>query len=157
MALEYATAAFRLASSACQTITSANSYVMNRHRQALEASLKAPVLIQGFTDLTLGNLKFSGNAQRRCKRFTLFHGSFLLNMDIGLMASVLPFPKKHPAYRKGRSHAEFLTNLNQSTSLLQGLLIKTWDAKEPLKKPPLERTSLLAHQKYSNPDWNFKY
>src|SRR5690242_3040646 len=42
-------------------VVSSNRYVMEKHRAAMEKLLKKPVRVQGSTDLTLGDLKFSGN------------------------------------------------------------------------------------------------
>ena len=78
----------------------------------LAALLCAPVEWRGQTDLAIGGLKFSGNAQRRRRRFLLFHGSFLLHLDLGLVEQALPLPSRQPDYRVNRSHADFLINLN---------------------------------------------
>jgi lipoate-protein ligase A len=67
------------------SIASTNDFILQRNRSALAALLRAPVERRGQTDLTMEGLKFCGNAQRRRKRFLLFHGSFLLHMDIGLI------------------------------------------------------------------------
>ena len=74
-------------------------------------SLGAPVEWQGQTDLAIGGLKFSGNAQRRRRRFLIFHGSFLLHLDISLLEKALPLPSREPDYRADRSHTDFLMNL----------------------------------------------
>src|SRR5262249_5635674 len=67
---------------ALESITETNDYILQRHQNTLQSLLHAPVEKQGHTDLTIGGLKFSGNAQRRRKNFLLFHGSFLLHEDI---------------------------------------------------------------------------
>ena len=72
----------------------------------------APVEWRGQTDLAIGGLKFAGNAQRRRRRFLLFHGSFLLHLDLSLVEQVLPLPSRQPDYRVNRSHSDFLINLN---------------------------------------------
>ena len=43
---------------ALQSITRTNTFIMERHRQALEPLVGRPVAVQGHTDLTAGNLKF---------------------------------------------------------------------------------------------------
>src|ERR1039458_272237 len=90
--------------------------------------IKAPVEWRGQTDLAIGGLKCAGNAQRRRRRFLLFHGSFLLHLDLGLLEKILPLPSHQPDYRLNRSHSDFLVNLNlpnhrseEHTSELQSL------------------------------------
>ena len=68
-----------------RSISSTNDFIMRRHRDMLAALLRAPVEQQGHTDLAIGGLKFSGNAQRRRRHFLLFHGCFLLHLDIELV------------------------------------------------------------------------
>src|SRR5437899_2336740 len=67
---------------ALQSIPGTNDFVLEKHQAALSALLRARVEKQGHTDLSIGGLKFSGNAQRRRKHFLLFHGSFLLHLDV---------------------------------------------------------------------------
>ena len=59
----------------------------------------------------LGEKKFSGNAQRRAKRYILHHGTILYNFDLSLIAQYLNVPKDVPEYRRGRSHTDFVTNI----------------------------------------------
>src|SRR6185295_18609309 len=68
-----------------QSIPAANKFVLRRHQEALAALLRAPVEMQGHTDLAIGGLKCSGNSQRRKRRFLLFHGSFLLHLDVSMV------------------------------------------------------------------------
>src|SRR5579863_7455993 len=77
-----------------QTTSGTNSFVLGRHQTALGALLNHPVRIQGHTDLTLGNLKFSGNSQRRKRKHLIFHGTFLLHVDLSLIENVLRQPSQ---------------------------------------------------------------
>ena len=113
---------------ACRTIRSATAYVLERHRQTLEALLGRPISIQGISDLTVDSQKFSGNAQRRLRRFTLIHGTFLINLDLDLMDTVLRIPADQPSYRHGRIHREFLINLHEDTRRIKDALRRAWDA-----------------------------
>ena len=137
-------------------IAGTNNYILRRHRQALEALLRAPVEKQGHTDLTVGGLKFSGNAQRRRKDYLLFHGSFLLHVDIGLIEKALHLPSHQPEYRLNRSHCDFLMNLKIPAQLLKTALIKAWGADEPVERVPLDEITLLARRKYCQDSWNYK-
>jgi lipoate-protein ligase A len=138
-------------------ITEANAFIMNRHRNALNPLLNGKVLIQGYTDLTLNGLKFSGNSQRRKRRCLLFHGSFLLGLDRDLIRRVLPMPSKQPAYRANRSHTDFLTNLRIDPVRIQDALRKVWTADEPLNEFPKDRIEQLAESKYAADEWNLKF
>src|SRR5262249_47245864 len=118
---------------------------------------KAPVEIQGHTDLAVGGLKFSGNAQRRKKHFLLFHGSILLHLDIKLIEMALPLPSRQPDYRLNRSHSDFLMNLKVPSSLLKETLPKSWGALTSQPPVPNDRIALLVREKYSRPEWTFKF
>lgn len=58
-------------------------------------------------DYVIGDLKFGGNAQSICKGRWLHHSSFLWDYQVEWMR-YLRIPKRMPAYRDGRSHADFL-------------------------------------------------
>jgi lipoate-protein ligase A len=64
------------------------------------------------TDLILQNRKFSGCAQRRRRHTLLHHGTILYDFDIAAAGRFLAMPRRQPVYRKGRSHADFLTNVD---------------------------------------------
>jgi lipoate-protein ligase A len=138
-------------------IPSTNNFILKNLQSALTARLKAPVEIQGHTDLAIGGLKFSGNSQRRKKHFLLFHGSILLHLDIDLVEKALPFPSRQPDYRFGRSHSDFLLNLKVPSELIKNTLRKSWNATGPLPKIPAEQIALLAREKYRQPEWNYKF
>jgi lipoate-protein ligase A len=135
-----------------ETITGANRHIMARHRDALAAMLGRPVEVQGFTDLTIGGLKFSGNAQRRKRRAVVFHGTFLLRFNLGLMEKFLPLPTRQPDYRKSRPHDRFLTNLDVPASMIKCALRDAWRAHTPLAAVP-DCGKLIA-EKYSQDAWN---
>jgi lipoate---protein ligase len=64
------------------------------------------------TDLILQNRKFSGCAQRRRRHTLLHHGTILYDFDMAAVGRFLAMPRRQPVYRKGRSHADFLTNVD---------------------------------------------
>jgi lipoate-protein ligase A len=158
-----------------RTIGQSNQFIMERNRAAIEllfrtfnfqpstqASPEATprrafnLSIGGHTDLVVGGRKFSGNSQRRRKKFLLFHGTFLLDFDLPLISKLLQMPSKQPDYRQGRSHGEFLTNLKISADQLENALIKAWNATGELNDFPEQETHRLAVEKYSTAKWNFR-
>lgn len=138
------------------TVSATNAFVMQRHQRAIQEIIGSKVEIQGFTDLTLGDLKFSGNAQYRRRRFLLFHGTFLLRFDIALMEAVLRAPQRQPAYRQNRTHRDFLINLDVDASAVKRALAATWEASTPLREIPLADIERLAEARYSRREWNFR-
>src|SRR5262249_6757477 len=117
-----------IASRGLGEVAAANAYVMERSRRALEPLVGAPVAIEGFTDLTLGGRKFSGNSQYRKKHALLFHGSFLLDCDISLIERLLPAPPRQPDYRRRRPHRDFLTNIHIPAAAIKAALREVWNA-----------------------------
>ncbi len=138
-------------------LKASNFYVMVNHKEALSKKLGDGVEVQGYTDLTHHNLKFSGNAQRRKRRYLLFHGTFLLNFDLTQIASYLPMPKLQPAYRLSRPHLSFLTNIPISAQETKNALIECWRAQDRLETPPQEKIRELVRERYANPDWIYKF
>jgi len=139
------------------SIPAANEFIMSRHRTAIASLVHGPVELQGHTDLAIGGLKFSGNAQRRKKRCLIFHGTFLLHLDLGLMEKALPLPLRQPAYRAGRCHSDFLVNLRLPATLVKTALLKTWNVAEPMTDVPFEQIASLAREKYEQDEWSFKF
>ncbi|HSH93728.1 MAG TPA: hypothetical protein VK968_06255, partial [Roseimicrobium sp.] len=138
------------------SVSGANQFIMERQREALENLLGKPVSISGHTDLAVGEMKFSGNAQRRKRSALLFHGTFLLNFDLPLINRCLRFPSIVPDYRSKRSHLDFVTNLKISTSSLKSALCKFWKIAGALENPPSEETRQLCEERYSRSEWHAK-
>jgi lipoate-protein ligase A len=132
-------------------------FVLERHARLCAAQVSEVVEIQGISDLAVGGLKFSGNAQHRRRVCSLFHGTFLLRFDLGLIEKYLPMPSKQPDYRGGRSHAEFLCNLSIKPSDVRSALKETWEANQEVKKIPFDRIDALKQSRYSCDEWNFKF
>jgi lipoate-protein ligase A len=65
----------------------------------------------GISDLALGSLKVSGNAQQRKRTHLLHHGTLLYAFDITRVDRYMRQPARQPEYRQRRAHADFLTNL----------------------------------------------
>jgi lipoate-protein ligase A len=145
------------ASDPLHSISAANRFIMERNRAALESRLQRQVTVEGHTDLALGGLKFSGNSQRRRRRFLLFHGTFLLDLDIARLEALLPPPSKQPDYRRHRSHADFLANLHVPVGAIKTVLAQTWEANCLLAETPRAQIETLTREKYSTRDWSLKF
>jgi len=136
-----------------QTISSTTQFVLRRHREVIEQITHEAVSLSGISDLTIRNLKFSGNAQRRMKRFVLFHGTFMIEMEIPLIEKALSHPPEEPAYRGGRSHESFLMNLSCSSSVLRSAMQRAWSANVSLSQIPCGQIEKLALNRYSDEQW----
>lgn len=140
-----------------QSIPGTNAFIMKRQQAALSGLLQARVEVHGHTDLAIGGLKFSGNAQRRHKTSLIFHGTFLLELDIEMLEQTLLMPSKQPEYRANRSHKDFLMNLKVPATRIKEALRKAWNASEPWESLPMDQIAALRQQKYERAEWNFKF
>lgn len=139
-----------------RNISCTNCYVLKQNGAAVAKLVSGKVETKGISDLALAQKKFSGNAQRRKRVALLFHGTFLLKMDLKLISKYLKMPSREPDYREGRSHEEFVTNLNVKAADLKRELRSVWKATAESPKLSPDLTPLLK-SKFSNPAWNRKY
>lgn len=140
-----------------ETIASTNQFILGKIAQAVATaqgidSANVPA-IQGISDLTIGDLKFSGNAQRRRKRFVLFHGTILHGFDLAMLAACLGVPEKMPDYRSQREHGSFVTNIQIDAARLKAEIASKWGATTPLADWPEQATNNLATTRYADRDW----
>lgn len=141
---------------ALETITGANHHIMVRQRDLLRAASSLPVEIDGHTDLRVGDRKCCGNAQRRKRAHILFHGSILLNFDLGRIADYLQLPEVQPAYRNGRTHADFLANLGLNPQAAADALQAGWAAVRPFEADLADEIQALREIRYDSPEWNLR-
>lgn len=78
------------------------------------------------SDMALSGRKFSGNAEWRRKNFILHHGTILYDFPIEMIGKYLKMPPYAPPYRKGRSHAEFLTNVKMAPADIKKIIEKSF-------------------------------
>lgn len=109
------------------SITRSYQYILSRVIRALDACGVAAEL-RPLCDLVLsaGEKKFSGNAQRRCHRYILHHGTILHDMDLALVPRYLCMPPKMPDYRRGRPHGDFVTNVKLDVPVFKKALADVW-------------------------------
>ena len=133
----------------------AQRYVMERIALLIRG-LGQPVTVKGGGDLTLGNRKCGGSAQRRLKSWFMVHCSILNDFAIERIVRYLAIPDKQPEYRAGRPHQEFLCNLDLPRGILVNALCREWSPGSSLTTAPVGLgtvlKSLLA-EKYANPAW----
>lgn len=139
------------------SITQCNRLVMETHRNLMSKLLSRKIKIQGDTDLTDQGQKFSGNSQRRGKKYFLFHGTLLYGFDLSMIEKVLPQPDRQPDYRNNRPHHEFIINVPVAPNALKNSLTKAWGATLPLKNLPLKQIEKLSREKYSSHKWIHRF
>jgi lipoate---protein ligase len=136
-------------------VDAAQCYVVERIAESIRRAGR-PVAVVGHGDLVLGDRKCGGSAQRRMKRWFLVHCSILYQFPIERFDRYLAIPERQPAYRQGRPHHEFVTNLDLSRQALIDALSGTgFPGAGPF--PALDGAlihvpSLLA-EKYANSAW----
>ncbi len=130
----------------------AHQFVLGRVAAALKKILPSATR-QGTSDLTVGDLKFSGNSLR-CKRtHLLYHGTLLYDFPLELISACLKSPPRQPDYRQRRTHDQFVTNLPVSRKALEAALIEQWQAHEPLETWPQARVQQLLAERYERVEW----
>lgn len=135
-------------------ISSANAWILERQRRALALVIGKHVALAGHTDLVVDGRKVSGNAQRRGRRAILFHGTFLLGADVGLMESILRQPSMEPAYRGGRSHGRFVENLGCDAGDLMEAVRLEWRVSGAWEAPDLGWVGDACVERYGSQAWN---
>lgn len=137
------------------TVEGAQAAVLGRIAGALRRHVPA-VEVLGSGDLTLGGRKFAGSAQRRLKRHFLVHLSLLYAFPLDLISRYLAEPRRQPAYREGRPHAEFITNLGLPRDVLARSILEAWlppsERPRPMR-PPEGRVRELVSTRFGDPAW----
>ena len=121
----------------------------------LHAAVEWTLIVNGNVHVAVAGCHL--NAQRRCRRFLLFHGSLLLNCDLDLIAELLPMPSLEPDYRAHRPHGDFVTNLNVPAEKVKAALAQAWNVDGIAEPPPGEALKKLARGKYATREWNLKF
>lgn len=119
-------------------IRSTNQFVLERIAGALRRWEPATTF-QGISDLAIGGMKISGNAQRRTRRAILFHGTILHAMPAEVIARYLTQPSRQPEYRKNRSHGLFLRTIEAPPQDIKHAIAEAWPIGPPLDLWPEAR------------------
>lgn len=139
------------------TVSGSNCWILKRMAGALATVLNDTPEVLGQTDLGVCGRKFSGNAQKRRRRALLFHGSLLLDFDLGLIERLLPHPSREPDYRKGRGHCDFLMNLGVTAAPIKEALRSAWGVRGAIEPPPEAKIRSLCESRYSLDEWNLRW
>jgi lipoate-protein ligase A len=136
-------------------VDTAHAFVLGRLAESLRARGPA-VEVLGLGDLTIDRRKFSGSAQRRLRTHFLVHATILYRFPLELVTRYTPMPRRQPAYRAGRAHDDFLTNLDLPRADLVEAVRAAWlDPEHPDAFAAVPEAILrqLVTTKYSNPAW----
>lgn len=134
-------------------LDAAHEFVMSGLCASLRP-LQPQIAWTGTCDLVIGNLKVGGNSLRIGRRWMLYHGTLLLDMNLHWIGRLLRYPPREPEYRAGRSHLEFVTNLGVDMANVETKLREYWQAVEPLEGLPEGLIQRLVDERYSKSEWN---
>ncbi len=104
----------------------AHCIILGALRDALRPHLPH-IEIAGTSDLAWRGRKFSGNSLRVKRNHLLYHGTLLYDFPLELIGRFLRMPPRAPAYRAGREHGEFVTNVPLSPGQLRGTLVAAFE------------------------------
>jgi lipoate-protein ligase A len=133
----------------------AQRFVLERLAAALSTAEEA-VTVLGSGDLTLGNRKFAGSAQRRLRHWFLVHCTILYEFPLRRISRYLAMPPRQPAYRQGRPHDEFLRNLKLPRRLIHQSICSAWSASRelsPTTDVPHQLVQTLLAERFANKAW----
>jgi lipoate-protein ligase A len=140
---------------ALRMIERAHQHVLGITTEALR-KVVPDVEMLGTSDLTLQQMKFSGNSLRCKRHHFLYHGTLLYDFPLGLISDCIGTPPRQPDYRQQRSHASFVRNLPTTAEPLRSVLRSEWKALEVRTEWPQQRTADLVEQRYSRDEWNLR-
>ncbi len=136
-------------------VDAAQAYVLDRIARGI--GTRGPVLDRlGSGDLTLNRRKFSGSAQRRLRSHFLVHATFLYHFPLALVDRYTHLPRRQPAYRVNRTHAELLVNLDLPRATLVAAIQEAWlPPGHPRQSDALPEDLIgeLVRTKFADPGW----
>lgn len=139
-------------------VDTAQSFVLERTAGALRRR-DVPVEVRGHGDLTLGDRKFAGSAQRRLRRHFLVHVTLMYRFPPAPIARYTRNPRRQPAYRQLRGHDAFLTNLDLPRSEIVAAVRSAWTTPGRELDPsevPEQEVRRLVREKFGDPDWVYR-
>jgi lipoate-protein ligase A len=109
--------------------------------------------------------KIVGFAQARRRTAALVHGVAPVSLDGAELDRLLGPPAKEPAYRRGRPHSEFVTDLRtelgtRETAGVERALAEALAGEgaheQDFTPEEMERARSLVEEKYSKDEWNLR-
>jgi lipoate-protein ligase A len=135
----------------------AHRFVMGRVLAAAQEQI-SEVSLQGTCDLTVNNRKFSGNSLRIARTHLLYHGTILYAADLRLVVNCLANAPRQPDYRDGRSHGDFVTNIDLDPIQFKSSLLREFGVNdEALLDLPSDEMQRLKAERYENPKWHMRH
>jgi len=101
--------------------------------------------------------KFSGNSLRVKRAHVLYHGTLLYQFDLSLIDWCLPVPPRTPAYRAGRTHGDFLTNLPVGRKALVAAVDAAWPTTGPVQNWPAAKVLQLVAERFGRDSWTYEF
>lgn len=136
-------------------VESAQNFVLERIGAALKR-LGPAVELLGSGDLTIRRKKFCGSAQRRLRRSVLVHTTVCDRLRLDAISLYTHAPRRQPAYREGRSHRDFVSNLGLGRTAVVQAFRTAWlppDAEPEPAVIPEGRVQMLVESKFADPRW----
>lgn len=133
------------------------AWSQSRRGESREPFREHLVTMAGESDLVWNGLKFSGNAQRRLRRYVMFHGTFLYNFDLSLVECFLQMPEPQPEYRANRTHREFIGNIPLSAEQIVDAMTEVWGADGEMPDLSSDSVNRFVSERYSQEDWTRKF
>ncbi len=140
---------------ALRSLDAAHRFVLERTLGALQP-LVDDVKREGTSDLTLGQMKFSGNSLRCKRQSILYHGTILYDFDLALLDDLLTMPPRQPNYRNNRAHHAFVANLPLDRESIRQALIGAWKAQPASFDWVHPQVVAIVAQRYGRRDWNYQ-
>ena len=138
-----------------RTIRESYAHILPRVASALSLGGRG-THCAGVSDIAMGAFKFSGNAQRRRKRFILHHGTILYAAELERIDRYLAEPRERPDYRGNRSHLEFVRNIEMNPDEIRVRIQRAFGIETATTAVTIEEERTigkLAVSKYSDPAW----
>lgn len=133
----------------------AQQFVLERIAEAVR-TLGVAVEVLGHGDLAIAGRKCAGSAQRRLRSYFLVHATLLYRFPLPLISRYTFCPRRQPAYRAGRSHGDFVVNLDRSRDELTAAIHAAWDIRVPAGDPaalPEDLVRELVEAKFGTQEW----
>lgn len=138
-------------------IDAAHSLVMKTIAAAAAAQIP-DIRVQGICDLTWQGKKCGGNALRVTREAVLYHGTILYAFDLPMLQRCLNHAPRQPQYRGGRSHQDFVTNLDLNPKRLADDIVSQFDSSDTIDTGVLQpAVETLMTRRYDDAAWHLRH